>query len=222
MLVACWDCKKLESFDVPSSVTIIADSTVEDCTSLENIYIWGKVTSIGSSAFRNCAALESVDIPSSCNSIGESAFEGCSGLESIYFWGKNVTCGTDAFANCPNLEELPKGIVYAKGAASNKTEATESATENNAALIDGMRPEFKEAMDAYEAFYDEYCDFMVSYQKNPTDVKLMTKYGQLLTKMADVNAAFEKWDELGLNNEEFKYYLEVNSRVMQKLVDVTD
>ena len=135
---------------------------------------------------------------------------------------KIVTCGTDAFANCPNLEELPKGIVYAKGAASNKTEATESATENNAALIDGMRPEFKEAMDAYEAFYDEYCDFMVSYQKNPTDVKLMTKYGQLLTKMADVNAAFEKWDELGLNNEEFKYYLEVNSRVMQKLVDVTD
>ena len=220
MLVACWDCKKLESFDVPSSVTIIADSTVENCTSLENIYIWGKVTSIGSSAFRNCAALESVDIPSSCNSIGESAFEGCSGLESIYFWGKNVTCGTDAFANCPNLEELPKGIVYAKGAASNKTEATESATENNAALIDGMRPEFKEAMDAYESFYKEYCELLRKYTQNPTDFSILGQYTNMLTKIDEVDKAFKKWDQSDLNSEELKYYLDVNNRVLKMMVDI--
>lgn len=216
------NCTKLESFDVPSSVTIIADATFENCTSLENIYIWGKVTSIGSSAFRNCAALESVDIPSSCNSIGESAFEGCNSLETVYFWGQNVTCGTAAFADCPNLKELPKGIVYAKGASSEKPEASEPADETDAELVDGMRPEFKEAMDAYEAFYDEYCDFMIRYQDNPTDLMLVAQYGQLLIKMAEVNEAFEKWDESELNNEELKYYLEVSSRVMQKLVDVTD
>lgn len=39
--------------------------------------------------------------------------------------------------------------------------------------------------------------------------------------MADVDEAFEKWDESDLNNEELKYHLEVNSRVMQKLVDAT-
>ena len=170
------NCTKLKSFDVPSSVTIIEDSTFENCTSLENIYIWGEITSIGNSAFRNCAALKSVDISSSCNSIGASAFQGCISLASIYFWGTNVTCGADAFANCPNLGELPTGIVYAKGGTS---------TVDNIASADGMRPEFKEAMDAYEAFYDEYCDFMVSYQKNPTDIKLIAQYGQLLTKMAE-------------------------------------
>lgn len=95
------------------------------------------------------------------------------------------------------------------------TEASAASSAN------GMRPEFKEAMDAYEAFYDEYCEFMVSYQKNPSDLKLIAQYGRLMTKMVDVNAAFEKWDESDLNNEELKYYLEVNSRVMQKLVDVT-
>ena len=215
------NCEKLESFDVPSTVTSIADSTFENCSSLENIYIWGKVTSIGSSAFRNCAALESVDIPSSCNSIGKSAFEGCTSLETVYFWGQNVTCGTAAFADCPKLKELPKGIVYAKGTSSEKPEDSEPADKTDAELVDGMRPEFKEAMDAYEAFYDEYCDFMVSYQKNPTDMKLIAQYGQLMTKMAEVNEAFEKWDESELNNEELKYYLEVSSRVMQKLVDVT-
>lgn len=98
------------------------------------------------------------------------------------------------------------------------TDTTEASAASSA---NGMRPEFKEAMDAYEAFYDEYCEFMVSYQKNPSDLKLIAQYGQLMTKMVDVNTAFEKWDESDLNNEELKYYLEVNSRVMQKLVDVT-
>lgn len=34
----------------------------------------------------------------------------------------------------------------------------------------GLRPEFKEAMDAYEDFYGEYCDFMVKYKENPSDI----------------------------------------------------
>lgn len=39
--------------------------------------------------------------------------------------------------------------------------------------------------------------------------------------MAEVNAAFEKWDKSDMNNEELKYYLEVSSRVMQRLTDIT-
>ena len=61
---------------------------------------------------------------------------------------------------------------------------------------------------------------MVEYQKNPTDLKLVTQYGKLLTRMAEADAAFKKWDESDLNDAELKYYLEVNNRVMQKLVDV--
>ena len=63
----------------------------------------------------------------------------------------------------------------------------ESAAEGAEELVDGMRPEFKEAMDSYEAFYDEYCDFIKKYNDNPS---------------------------------ELKYYLDVNNRVMQNLVDV--
>lgn len=214
------NCSKLESFDIPSSVTTIADSSFENCSSLENIYIWGKVTSIGSSAFQNCTSLESVDIPSSCTAIGESAFEGCTNLESVYFWGNTVSCGANAFANCPNLKDFPDGMVYAKSTSVEIPESSEPAMKTDSTLIDGMRPEFKEAMDAYEAFYNEYCDFMVEYKKKPTDLTLITKYGELLTKAVEVDEAFAAWDEDNLNNEELKYYLEVNTRVMQKLVDV--
>lgn len=87
-------------------------------------------------------------------------------------------------------------------------------------LIDGMRPEFKEAMDAYEAFYDEYCEFMAEYEKNPSDMTLLLKYTEMLAKMTEMNEAFEAWDEEELNDAELKYYLDVSNRVMQKLIDV--
>ena len=46
-------------------------------------------------------------------------------------------------------------------------------TEATAELIDGMRPEFKEAMDAYEAFYKEYCELLKKYTANPTDFSIL-------------------------------------------------
>lgn len=84
----------------------------------------------------------------------------------------------------------------------------------------GMRPEFKEAMDKYEAFYNDYCDIMQKYSENPMDMTLLTEYSNLMAKAVEVDEAFEKWGDEDLTNEELKYYLEVNTRVMQKMLDV--
>lgn len=210
------NCSKLKSCDISSGVTSIADFTFENCTSMEHVYIWGDVTNIGKAAFRNCTSLKSVDIPSSCTSIGESAFEGCSGLSNLYFWGDSVKCGTNAFAGCTSLKQLPKGIIYAKSAGSPEPDAeTREPTQTT-----GLRPEFKEAMDAYEAFYEEYCDFFTEYEKDPTDLTLITKYGELMEKALEAEEAFAAWEEDELNDQELKYYLDVSNRVMQKMVDV--
>ncbi len=93
---------------------------------------------------------------------------------------------------------------------------TQSDNVNN--TTDGIRPEFKEAMDSYEAFYTEYCEFMKEYSENPTD---FAKYADMLVKAEEMNEAFEAWDEDELTNEELKYYLDVNDRVMKMLVDIT-
>ena len=91
---------------------------------------------------------------------------------------------------------------------------TTSVSENT------IRPEFKAAMDAYEEFYDEYCDLMAQYAKNPSNLSLLGKYGQMMTKMAEVDAAFEKWNDADMTTAEAAYYLEVNGRVLQKLAKV--
>ena len=93
-------------------------------------------------------------------------------------------------------------------------------TQKNEDVSDEIRPEFQEAMDSYEAFYDEYCDFMKEYYKNPTDTKLLSKYAQMAEKLGEMNEKFEAWEYEDMNTAEQKYYIEVNSRVMQKLADV--
>lgn len=91
---------------------------------------------------------------------------------------------------------------------------------NNSQTTDGLRPEFKEAMDAYETFYGEYCEFMKKYSQNPADLKLLTDYGEMLTKAEKVDEAFEAWNDEELTDEELKYYLDVNNPVMKMMVDV--
>lgn len=118
-----------------------------------------------------------------------------------------------------------------RGTAARPTDAATSPTvpettipttipETTEALVDGMRPEFKAAMDSYEDFYNEYCDLLSKYTQNPTDFSLLSQYAGMVQKASDMDKAFEQWDEDDLNSTELQYYLEVSSRVLQKLAEV--
>ncbi len=102
------------------------------------------------------------------------------------------------------------------------TEATTATTtsSNDTTPVSGLRPEFKAAMDAYETFYDEYCDFMKKYQADPTNITLITEYYGILQKLNDMNEAFESWESEDLNHEEMAYYLDVNQRISKKLLEI--
>lgn len=103
------------------------------------------------------------------------------------------------------------------GVTLGKSEKTE--TEDNANLVDGMRPEFKEAMDSYEAFIDEYCDFMKKYAESPTDVELLAEYADYMSQYTETMKKIDAVDEAELSDAELQYYLEVTGRVTQKLAE---
>lgn len=111
----------------------------------------------------------------------------------------------------------PEATVPAESSAPTVPETTAPAEPT---APSGIRPEFKEAMDSYEAFYDEYCDLLAQYTKNPTDLSLLSKYSAMLGKAEEMDKKFEAWDEGEMSNEELKYYLDVNTRIQKKLVDL--
>ncbi len=128
-------------------------------------------------------------------------------------------CGGSAAkeAAAPTVE--PTAAVTEAPTVQPTAEPTAEPTEAPAEESTGLRPEFKEAMDSYEAFYTEYCELLKEYKKSPTDMSVLTKYMNLMSKLTEMDEAFEKWESEDLNSEELKYYLDVNNRVLKMLTD---
>ena len=61
---------------------------------------------------------------------------------------------------------------------------------------------------------------MGEYKKNPTDLSLFGQHTEMLTKLDEMNKAFEARDEDEMTTAELKYYLDANNRVTQKIIDV--
>lgn len=101
-------------------------------------------------------------------------------------------------------------------------ESNEISSEENESkeTTDSIRPDFKAAMDSYEEFYNEYCEFMINYNDNTTDIKLIAQYADMMKKVVDMDAKFKAWENTDLNDEELKYYIDVQARVTQKLAEV--
>ena len=103
--------------------------------------------------------------------------------------------------------------------APSESSSTETKP-NDTELVDGMRKDFKDAMDSYEAFMDEYVAFMKKYSDNPSDVGLLADYTKYMSKYADMVEKFDKWENEDLNDAELAYYIDVQARVSKKLLEV--
>lgn len=104
----------------------------------------------------------------------------------------------------------------------NSEKNTDIASLQEEESSSGLRPEFKEAMDSYESFYDEYCEFMVKYKENSSDLKLLAEYSDMLKKYYEMETAFDAWESEDLSNEELAYYLDVNNRISKKLLALSE
>lgn len=99
----------------------------------------------------------------------------------------------------PELEEVPE-------------EPQEEVVDQN-----GIRPEFQKSMEAYEAFFDEYVEFMNAFKQDSTNLSMITKYSEFLAKYEKAMSEMEKIDETKLTDAEDKLFLETQLRINNKL-----
>ena len=115
-----------------------------------------------------------------------------------------------------NFRHFFKHIVF-----TSKGDKIRNKEIKNYINVNGLRPEFKDAMDSYEAFFDEYVAFMNTYaESDGSDLTLLSDYTSYMGKYADMMADFEQWESEEMNTEEATYYIEVQSRINQKLLEV--
>lgn len=98
-----------------------------------------------------------------------------------------------------------------------QTETQPASQEPADSGIPGVSAEFKNTMDEYEAFFDDYVEFMQMY-KESNDIALMGKYAEMMNQYVVSMQALENMDTENMTKEEQAYYIEVMSRISQKMI----
>ena len=96
---------------------------------------------------------------------------------------------------------------------SSAEESSEEAETIDQALI---RDDIRDAIDSYEAFIDEYCEFLESYDSS--DLTMLAKYAEMLQKEVEMSQKFDAMADEDLTEAEVLYYSEVSIRCSQKIL----
>ena len=75
-------------------------------------------------------------------------------------------------------------------------------------------------MDAYEAFFDEYVDFMQKFASSENTLGMMTQYASMMARYAETMSALDEIDSDSLSEADALYYMEVTLRITKKLADI--
>ena len=107
----------------------------------------------------------------------------------------------------------------AESEAESKIESSDSdsKSEDNGKVT----PSFKEAMDSYEKFFNEYVEFMKKYEENPSDLTLISEYADFMKKYSDTMSKLNSINQSELSVADLNYYTEVMARITKKLEEVT-
>lgn len=118
------------------------------------------------------------------------------------------------------IEEEPLPIDEENISETEVTETKSIETETSAQENGDISPDFKEAMDSYEAFFDEYCKFIKKYSETDDTTGMLADYADYMTKYADTMEKMNAIDQDELSTSEAAYYVEVTTRIAQKLAEV--
>ena len=100
------NCTALREINTPQPLSTIGDYAFEGCSSLENYSLQASISKLGEGCFRNCTSLASVTFPTSLNNIPAKACEGCTALEEINIDRNMLTIGSKAFFGCAAVTDF--------------------------------------------------------------------------------------------------------------------
>ncbi len=101
--------------------------------------------------------------------------------------------------------------------ATNKTlvQTSEATTKLSAGA--GVTPSFKEAMDSYEAFFNDYIDFFKRYSEADNPLLMVSDYVKFMSQYTEMIEKMEAMDDDELSVADAAYYLEVTARIYKRL-----
>ena len=133
---------------------------------------------------------------------------------------KEIAFETDPVTESENtslIESAEDSFASSIETAEDNADKEETTVPSEIITI-GVTPEFKEAMDSYEAFFDEYIAFMERFSESEDTSSMLAEYMEYMTRYTEV---MEKLGDIGdqeLSDADALYYAQVQLRVSEKLM----
>lgn len=104
--------------------------------------------------------------------------------------------------------------------ASDSAATTEKPADGNT-MLGEVTPDFKKAMDEYEAFFDEYIAFMKKYE-NTSDFSpaMLDDFNKYMERYTQTMEALNAIDANSLSPADYAYYTEVVLRINDKIANL--
>lgn len=136
---------------------------------------------------------------------------------SLYYYANDKKMSINLDEPTPETEDTTDP----SNSSDTNTEDTQTDNSANSAADNGdIRPEIKEAIDSYESFMNEYVEFMKKYESSNDVASLTAQYTEFASKYADVESKFDALENDDLNDTETAYYIEVQTRINNKLLEL--
>lgn len=101
--------KSIENVYIFGKIGIIGTSAFQNCTNLKNVYSDNEILVFGDYSFAGCTSLTSLD--ANTYTIGEHAFEGCTSLQTVKLANlPQMDIREKAFAGCTSLKTVLLGL----------------------------------------------------------------------------------------------------------------
>ena len=159
-------------------------------------------------------------ILSGCGKNTDDAVEAISGIFD------QVEAGLDSLEE--QLDDLDGAADPEPAETTAPTEGPETTAEpqqeatptEDAPSDDTIRPEIKQAIDDYEAFFAQYAEFMAKYSASDNSLGMMSDYLSMVKQYAESTEGFDEMEDMDLTTAELKYYTEASLRISQSLLSV--
>lgn len=124
--------------------------------------------------------------------------------------------------NLMNVEaKLPDEESSEPESSIEESSKEESSKQESSKADSGLvTPSFKEAMDSYEKFFDEYIAFMKKYKESENPLDMMSEYSDYMKQYAETMQKMGELEDEELTDADAIYYLEVTARINKKLLEV--
>lgn len=127
------------------------------------------------------------------------------------------------FCGCTKNDKITLEKNTSQSVEQNTEKTAKQQSTLNEHKIDNINDEaWRQFLKDYEAWVDDYVEFMTKYKENPTDTSLISDYAQFVTQTAEWAEKAEKYksNSDNISPEILSEYIETLSRITKKITDI--